>query len=479
MARLLLPLLPLLYAVAGLQSGASVCRGYGSRLSTRIGAIEASATPTSVTGSQPATRPQAALQRLYSSFVDTALRSFRGASILNSPDDKPAFESEAEHWVSMFSGSAGSRSSSSSSSGSSIGHSAILRNVTVTTATATAPAISNTTTTFASSANGTSASGSHAVGPVAALGGALRSCLGLLHESLMARVDARPPSFARQPAAALWNGVVLLSGGDRNAALSDRVVANHAAFAARRGYAYWWYRGSMVAQLGWQPYWHKIAMLRRAQSRFPAATAFVWLDDDIVLTNFAGEDMLLAALRRSNASVLATRDPASWVALNTGIVLVRNDAAGREALEEVWRRATAPRDDGISLAFDTQASCLHEQQALQEMLKEPYWRTRVGVLAQRVDAERDDTAAAAATSGAQVATSPEAEVAVVQQPSFNLNTFLRWSHYNAERDSHLRFDGDAYGSGWVRGDFAGHCSGLSSVRRALCVAVLLGSVVTA
>jgi len=300
-------------------------------------------------------------------------------------------------------------------------------------------------------------SSSRVVGAVAALGGALRSCLGFLHESLMAKVDVRPPSFVRVPE--VWNGMVLLSGSDRNAALADRVVANHAAFAARNGYGYWWHRGSLVASLGWQPYWHKIAMLRRAVLRFPKATAFVWIDDDIVLTNFAGEDMLQAALRRSNASLLATRDPANWIALNTGIMIVRNDETGREALEEVWRRATAPRDDGVSLAIDSQAHCLHEQQALQEMRdEEPRWRRSIAIVEQRTEEGREEHSAQ-------------------QKSTFNLNTFLRWSHFNAERSSWLNFGHDAVGSSWVRGDFAGHCSGLSSVRRALCVAVLLGSVV--
>jgi hypothetical protein len=37
----------------------------------------------------------------------------------------------------------------------------------------------------------------------------------------------------------------------------------------------------------------------------------------------------------------------------------------------------------------------------------------------------------------------------------------------------MRFDADAAGSGWRVGDFVGHCSGLSPVRRALCLGVLL------
>jgi len=465
--------------VAASASSSSVCRGYGSRLSSRLDVIDA-ATPIPVTGSQPVTQPQAALQTLYSSFVDTALRSFQGSKMLGTAAERPAFASEAEHWLTSFSSASVPHQQREQPEDGVSPAVASLLNGTVSGSTGNSSRSSSLSST-GSSIDANSSSGSDAIGAVAALGGALRSCLGLLHATLMAKIDARPPSFARMPAANQWNGMLLLSGGDRNAALSDRVVANHAAFAARRGYAYWWHRGSLVAPLGWQPYWHKIAMLRRALVRFPTASALIWIDDDIVLTNWGGDDMLRAALGRSNASVLTTGDPASWVALNTGIVLVRNDEGGRETLEEVWRRATAPRADGVSLAFDSQARCLHEQQALEEMLGEPYWRTRIGVLAQR-DHEHTPTMAVAAATGTARAVQSAArddatsEVAAPQL-LFNLNTFLRWSHYNAERRSYLRFDTDRHGSGWVKGDFAGHCSGLSSVRRALCTAVLLSSVV--
>jgi hypothetical protein len=465
--------------VAASASSSSVCRGYGSRLSSRLDVIDA-ATPIPVTGSQPVTQPQAALQTLYSSFVDTALRSFQGSKMLGTAAERPAFASEAEHWLTSFSSASVPHQQREQPEDGVSPAVASLLNGTVSGSTGNSSRSSSLSST-GSSIDANSSSGSDAIGAVAALGGALRSCLGLLHATLMAKIDARPPSFARMPAANQWNGMLLLSGGDRNAALSDRVVANHAAFAARRGYAYWWHRGSLVAPLGWQPYWHKIAMLRRALVRFPTASALIWIDDDIVLTNWGGDDMLRAALGRSNASVLTTGDPASWVALNTGIVLVRNDEGGRETLEEVWRRATAPRADGVSLAFDSQARCLHEQQALEEMLGEPYWRTRIGVLAQRDHEHTPTMAVAAATGTARAVQSAARDDATSEgaapQLLFNLNTFLRWSHYNAERRSYLRFDTDRHGSGWVKGDFAGHCSGLSSVRRALCTAVLLSSVV--
>lgn len=465
--------------VAASASSSSVCRGYGSRLSSRLDVIDA-ATTIPVTGSQPVTQPQAALQTLYSSFVDTALRSFQGSKMLGTAAERPAFASEAEHWLTSFSSASVPHQQREQPEDGVSPAVASLLNGTVSGSTGNSSSSSSLSST-GSSIDANSSSGSDAIGAVAALGGALRSCLGLLHATLMAKIDARPPSFARMPAANQWNGMLLLSGGDRNAALSDRVVANHAAFAARRGYAYWWHRGSLVAPLGWQPYWHKIAMLRRALVRFPTASALIWIDDDIVLTNWGGDDMLRAALGRSNASVLTTGDPASWVALNTGIVLVRNDEGGRETLEEVWRRATAPRADGVSLAFDSQARCLHEQQALEEMLGEPYWRTRIGVLAQRDHEHTPTMAVAAATGTARAVQSAARDDATSEgatpQLLFNLNTFLRWSHYNAERRSYLRFDTDRHGSGWVKGDFAGHCSGLSSVRRALCTAVLLSSVV--
>ena len=116
---------------------------------------------------------------------------------------------------------------------------------------------------------------------------------------------------------------------------------------------------------------------------------------------------------------------------------------------------------------------LHEQQALQEMLAESHWRALVTVLPQRSQADRAAEARHSSISQVNAA----AKVVAATQPSFNLNTFLRWSHFDSERDQQMRFDADAFGSGWVRGDFAGHCSGLSSLRRALCVAVLLSSVI--
>ena len=140
----------------------------------------------------------------------------------------------------------------------------------------------------------------------------------------------------------------------------------------------------------------------------------------------------------------------------------------------MWRRATeAGRADGLVLATSPQsAGCLHEQQALQEMMRCcANWRAKVSVLEQRsvgADGAAEDTDASSNGDGGDG-----------DGGAFNLNTFLRWSHVDNEREGvgAMRFDGDASGSGWRAGDFSGHCSGLSPLRRALCSAVLLGAVV--
>ena len=404
---------------------ASVCKGYGHRLEQRL------LHQPSSHGPEPA-----ALDSAYAGFVDTVLRGFKGARWL-SERVAGAFESEAERFIDRtFSSASASQAFARRSSSNSTS------------------AAQNAST----EANGTAAARNGSGLALFAL--RPQPCLSWLYRLLMDRFDARPPSFVQPASASAGEEIVLLSGGDRNAALAERVVANHAAFARRHGYAHWWHKGSLVAERGWLGYWHKVVMMRQAMERFPDASAWVWVDDDIIFTSFADDDddMIRAALRaRPNASVLVTRDPGATAKLNTGVVIVRNsaDGAGRDVLDELLRRAAVARDDlgGLSLATAPQSACLHEQQALEEMLQLPDWRSHVTILEQRAEVE------AAA-------------------PAWNLNTFLRWSHYNAERDENMRFEGDRHGSGWRPGDFAGHCSGLSPLRRALCVAVLIGAVIS-
>jgi len=91
--------------------------------------------------------------------------------------------------------------------------------------------------------------------------------------------------------------------------------------------------------------------------------------------------------------------------------------------------------------------CLHEQQALAEM-RDDGW-PGIAVLRQRADAHAHD------------------------HSGFNLNTFLRWSHYDAGRMETLDFTDDPAHTMWRDGDFVGHCSGLAPERRGVCLGMLL------
>jgi len=243
-----------------------------------------------------------------------------------------------------------------------------------------------------------------------------------------------------------------MSGANRNShGAVGEVIANHRAFAAAHGYSYWWHAGNMAADEGVdQPYWTKVAMLRRALKDSPWLDYLVWVDDDIVFTN-GQSDMLRVALGRAKASdsdVIVTEDPITHITpLNTGIIIVRNTRRARDLLDELWRRAAAPRRDGLTLGGASQVHCLHEQQALAEMRAEGW--PGIAVLRQRADALRHD------------------------HSGFNLNTFLRWSHYDPKRMETLDFRDDPEHTMWRSGDFVGHCSGLAAERRGVCLGMLL------
>jgi hypothetical protein len=248
---------------------------------------------------------------------------------------------------------------------------------------------------------------------------------------------------------------LLLSAATHNGhGMVNAVVENHRSFAAAHGYRYWWHAGNLAEavsgqkEVPMQPYWTKVAMLRQALGDpGNAATDYaVWVDDDVVLTAPATDAFAAALSRLSSHDLLVTADPMAAVSkLNTGVVIVRNTLRARELLDELWRRASAPRADGLDLGGMGQRHCLHEQQALEEMVADGW--AGVAVLPQR------------------------------DRSGFNLNTFLRWSHF-APDGSQRHFD-DPQAAQWRPGDAVGHCSGLSPARRGLCLAVLLAEAETA
>jgi hypothetical protein len=95
-------------------------------------------------------------------------------------------------------------------------------------------------------------------------------------------------------------------------------------------------------------------------------------------------------------------------------IIIRNDDRAREIMGELWMLATEPRTDGATLAHASQNLCLHEQEALSSLVQQ----TRCGVGGIEVLPQR--------ASG-----------------DFNMNTFLRWSHFDGERDRLQTYDNDA------------------------------------
>ena len=62
------------------------------------------------------------------------------------------------------------------------------------------------------------------------------------------------------------------------------------------------------AEYGLQPYWNKIAMLRQRMDVAPAHAFFVWIDDDIVMTNHAHDNFARALALHPAAALIVTED---------------------------------------------------------------------------------------------------------------------------------------------------------------------------
>ena len=169
---------------------------------------------------------------------------------------------------------------------------------------------------------------------------------------------------------------------------------------------------------------------------------------------------------RAKVAVLEQRSPSGGGGGGGGGGLADNSAdAGGDA--DAWsdrQRQLLPHQPGHERA----AAVLQQQ-----------WRQLRGPGATPPLSHATTTTATPATAAAATAVAAAPSDGGDGSGPFNLNTFLRWSHVDTERDGvgTMRFDGDASGSAWRVGDFSGHCSGLSPLRRALCIAVLLGAVV--
>jgi hypothetical protein len=227
--------------------------------------------------------------------------------------------------------------------------------------------------------------------------------------------------------------------------LSRKVAANQAQYCAKRGYEHLTFETNLAQDVAKGekilPYWAKIAGMNKLLNdpTLSHKKWFVWMDDDLIVTNkqIKLEDVVLKVDLKGDESFFLTQDAESSirkeVPFNTAALFVKNNAKSRELFKALWqmRHSAPPNMPGTAYATCPNQSCLHEQQALTELLKKsPRFRSFTKIIPQRVN-------------------------------GIGINTFHRPKHF--DRDRHLFLDyNDPKETQWHQGDFLGQCTGLAT-----------------
>jgi len=326
-------------------------------------------------------------------------------------------------------------------------------------------------------------------------------------------------------------GVLMISAIDETVAddadhIFRRVAReNHGPYADFMGYRYRMYQAVQhIKGRYWGPYWYKVLLLLREMDD-PDNQVLVWLDSDVVITNFYGKmleryieisNTVLSGIhacdnmshadyqdkvlegnecpgpREVRTHVLVTTNFPGGV-MNTGIMIVRNTPEARAVLNSML---VVGLEDDAYLADCPQADCcLHEQQALLSVMRNTrsvmcyhgewdwYWMIHRLFFSHQYWT----------TLGYPDPPSPMTSIFVAEQRvhtslhdgrnltgdanGMNLNTF-----------HHLAFVGDEMSDGetkwidmidgerkWMERDFAGHCLGFPDAKHA-CLEDLLSRV---
>ena len=167
------------------------------------------------------------------------------------------------------------------------------------------------------------------------------------------------------------NVALILSGGTR--ATAQLTKENHAAYARLRGINYRFvYPFEFREELGAkQLYWLKVFALKNVLEceEVPAGQWVVWLDDDIVINDFAGISGMLDKYIKEfgNADLLVAGDK-RWALLNTGIILVKKTEKARSFLH-MWSLYSNDRVHG----YQPQSHTLHEQGVLKYLVEHGFY----------------------------------------------------------------------------------------------------------
>ncbi|MES2504884.1 MAG: hypothetical protein V4534_08415 [Myxococcota bacterium] len=171
--------------------------------------------------------------------------------------------------------------------------------------------------------------------------------------------------------------ILVITAGDLNPKRRFPLLTSpvFASLARNNGYRFEYFSSSLSAP--WVPYWNKIWMLldRMQDSE---NKVIVWLDDDGVAS--PNSDMIEQFLKAyPDKDFIVAMDPEAWATLNTGAIILRNTKSSMGlllqtilvGLEDRTVKGNFRHHHLVSCGQDE--TCLHEQQALQELYARIVW----------------------------------------------------------------------------------------------------------
>lgn len=245
------------------------------------------------------------------------------------------------------------------------------------------------------------------------------------------------------------------SDNDERLKMSKKVAHNQRDYSKKKGYTYLEYKKNLAVEtdpitgdtIKWEPYWSKIAAINNILNGKESSSLknklrwIVWLDDDAVITNkeIDMEDVIshyTNHLINDDLNFFVTTDSFSSVPLNSAVLFIKNNEWSRMFFNKVWEmRNTKVPYESYTYGNCPQQSCLHEQQAITDLLAED----KVLANHARIIPQRD----------------PEYPIGI--------NTFVRENHFDLNRQGMmLIYDGDNPNSRGKKGDFIQQCTGLST-----------------
>lgn len=257
-----------------------------------------------------------------------------------------------------------------------------------------------------------------------------------------------------------------------------------------------------------QPHWLKIHVLRHlmmqdTSTTFSSYSHILWVDDDIVFTSRVNLVQALYEKMDANTHLViaqdvghtATGDTADdlqedtniqneesrdsskvWRQVNTGFMFWRNSPESRALLELVWEQRLS------HLGFCPNQSCLHEQEALNNILWDSGTKLWIEDPTPDVESRRVHPSLSSQSRSPKDAQRQQEPAPLVSkivhvlepfnpaEPALNVNTVWRLTHTWKGEIEAKNYNGDPLHRRWHWGDNMAHVSGMtSSCRREMLV----------